>query len=77
MKRSLNDSLREEFGGVIQNPEYQDIVKNKKLDPLIIAGAFEKLLGGDRFLEAEQEDIDKARSEFENYIINTLKTRRH
>ena len=77
MKRSLNDSLREEFNGVLDHPDYREMIKNKKLDPVIIAGAFEKLLGGDRFLEAEQEDIDKARSEFENYIINTLKTRRH
>jgi hypothetical protein len=77
MKKSLNDSLREEFSGILEKPEYQELVKNKKLDQAIVAGAFEKLLSGDRFLNADVDDIDKNRSEFENYILNTLKTRQH
>jgi hypothetical protein len=77
MKKSLNDSLREEFAGVLAQPEYQELAAGKKLDDTIVQGAFEKLLSGDRFLEAGVEDVEKTRSEFENYIINTLKTRRH
>lgn len=77
MKKSLNDSLREEFTAILADPEYQQLVTAKKLDEQLIKGAFEKLLSGDRFLEAQPEDIDKTRSEFENYILNTLKTKRH
>jgi len=77
MKKSLNDSLREEFAGVLAQPEYTELAATKKLDDMIVRGAFEKLLSSDRFLEAGTEDVEKSRSEFENYIINTLKTRRH
>lgn len=77
MKKSLNDSLREEFSAILGESEYQQIIASKKLDEPLIKGAFEKLLSGDRFLEAQSEDIDKTRSEFENYILNTLKTKRH
>ena len=77
MKKSLNDSLREEFAAILAEPEYRQVISAKKLDEQLIKGAFEKLLSGDRFLEAQPEDIDKTRSEFENYILNTLKTKRH
>ena len=77
MKKSLNDSLREEFAAILADPEYRQIIAAKKLDEQLVKGAFEKLLSGDRFLEAQPEDIDKTRSEFENYILNTLKTKRH
>jgi hypothetical protein len=77
MKKTLNDSLREEFGKILQQPQFADLVRAKKLDPMIINGAFEKLLAADRFLEAQNEDIDKARGEFENFVINTLKTKKY
>jgi hypothetical protein len=77
MKKSLNDSLREEFAAILADPEYRQVISSKKLDDQLIKSAFEKLLSGDRFLEAQPEDIDKTRSEFENYILNTLKTKRH
>ena len=77
MKKSLNDSLREEFAAILADPEYRQVIASKKLDEQLVKGAFEKLLSGDRFLEAQLEDIDKTRSEFENYILNTLKTKRH
>ncbi|EOR93963.1 hypothetical protein ADIARSV_2797 [Arcticibacter svalbardensis MN12-7] len=77
MKKTLNDSLREEFGTILKQTQFANLIIAKKIDPTIISGAFEKLLSADRFLEAELEDIDKARGEFENYIINTIKTKRH
>ena len=77
MKKSLNESLREEFNAILDYPEYQDSIEAKRLDVNVIKGAFDKLLASDRFLEAQEEDIEKARSEFENYILNTLRTKRH
>jgi hypothetical protein len=77
MKKSLNDSLREEFAGILADSEYRQVIASKKLDEQLVKGAFEKLLSGDRFLEAQPDDIEKTRSEFENYILNTLKTKRH
>ena len=77
MKKSLNESLREEFNAILDYPEYQDSIEAKRLDVNVIKGAFDKLLATDRFLEAQEEDIEKARSEFENYILNTLRTKRH
>lgn len=77
MKKTLNDSLREEFGKILQEPQFAEFASAKKLDPVVISGAFEKLLAADRFLEAQPEDIDKARGEFENFVINTLKTKRY
>ena len=77
MKKSLNDSLREEFASILAEPEYSQMISDRKLDDKMIKGAFDKLLSGDRFLEAHTDNIDKTRSEFENYILNDLKTKRH
>ncbi|WP_181308772.1 hypothetical protein [Rufibacter sp. XAAS-G3-1] len=77
MKKSLNDSLREEFSNILEDEEVKQLVEKRKLEASIIKGAFEKLLAGERFLEATEQDIEKTRSEFENYILNTLKTKQH
>lgn len=77
MKKSLNDSLREEFKGILEKDENKNLTVSKKLDMTIINGAFEKLLSSDSFYGDEPEDIDRARSEFEIYIINSLKTKQH
>ena len=72
--KSLNDSLREEFGNILSEPEIQNIIEEKNLDRNLINRAFSKLLdnknGGD-----VDELVKKGRAEFETYIINTLKTK--
>lgn len=77
MNLSLNDSLRAEFKEILNTHDLKEIIEKNKLDNIIISGALEKLLSGDNFINSHEEDIEKARSEFENYIINTLKIRKN
>ncbi|WP_299755411.1 hypothetical protein [uncultured Pontibacter sp.] len=77
MKKSLNDSLREEFNKILNSTDIKEKISTQELDLAIIIGAFDKLLAGERFLEATDDDIEKTRTEFENYILNTLKTKQH
>ena len=74
--KSLNDSLREEFAEILNEEENIRFIKEKKLDEALIAKAFERLLSN-KILNDETLGIDKARSDFETYIINTLKTKSH
>jgi hypothetical protein len=74
--KSLNDNLREEFGEILEKKEIAELIVDRNLDNEIIKKAFEKLLenkyGGD-----DPTAIEKGRSEFETYIINSLKTKKH
>lgn len=74
--KSLNDSLREEFAEILKEPEMLEMVKFRNLDPTIIQRAFEKLLDN-KYSSDDNSSIDKGRADFETYIINTLKTKRH
>lgn len=77
MKRSLNENIRIEFREIMDQQEFQERIKNKKLDPEIINAALEKLLNGKSSSSRVDEEVEGTRGEFENYIINTLKTKQH
>lgn len=77
MKKSLNENIRIEFREILEDQEYQDLIKAKKLDPKIIEGALEKLLKTKAEGSNLIDEVDSTRADFENYIINTLKTRQH
>jgi hypothetical protein len=74
--KSLNDNLREEFGEILKTPEIMEMISIKKLDTDIIKRAFEKLLENKTGAD-EGSLIDKGRLEFENLIINSIKTKTH
>ena len=69
--KSLNDILREEFKEIIQNQDFVSNIFSEKLDPEIIAKAFDILLE----FKSNPNSLERAKTEFENYLINTLKTR--
>lgn len=68
--KSLNDSLRDEFMEILKSEEFQKKIYEDKLDIEILKKAFDVLL---RF-KIDSDLTDKGRGEFENYIINHLKT---
>lgn len=74
--KSLNDNLREEFSEILEKKEIADLILEKDLDANIIKKAFEKLLEN-KYSGDDPSAIEKGRSEFETYIINTLKTKKH
>jgi hypothetical protein len=67
--KSLNDSLREEFEQILQKPEITNIIVSKNLDLDVLMKAFEVLL----WYKYDSDLIDKARGEFENFLINYFK----
>jgi hypothetical protein len=69
--KTLNDSLREEFRKELNNPELLKKIELHNLDPQILERAFDVLLK----YKTNQDLIEKARSEFENYLINHLRTK--
>lgn len=71
MEKSLNDTLRDEFIGILREKEFQEKLKNEKLKEKVLREAFNVLL---KFKE-RPDSVDKARSEFENYLINYFKTK--
>jgi hypothetical protein len=68
--KSLNDSLREEFNKILKENEITERIETDKLDPMILNKAFDVLLK----FKYNPDLKDKARGEFENYLINHLKT---
>lgn len=68
--KTLNDSLREEFNEILETEEYKKIIEIKNLDINILKRAFETLLK----YKSEADAIDKSKTEFENFLINHLKT---
>lgn len=69
--KSLNDSLREEFNNVLNKDEFLEKIQSNELDRNILNKAFDVLLK----FKSDSDLSDKARGEFENYIINYLKTK--
>ena len=69
--KTLNDILREEFQEIIQNQDFGSNIFAEKLDPEIVSKAFEILLE----FKYNPNSMERAKTEFENYLINTLKTR--
>lgn len=68
--KSLNDSLREEFYKILKEDVITKRIKSDKLDPMILNKAFDVLLK----FKYDSDLKDKARGEFENFLINHLKT---
>lgn len=68
--KSLNDSLREEFNKILKEDGFPERLEKNELDPAILNKAFDVLLK----FKSNPDLKDKARSEFENYLINHLKT---
>lgn len=69
--KSLNDSLREEFIAILKEKDIATKIDYNQLDVTILKKAFEVLL---RF-KSSPDLKDKARGEFENYLINHLRTK--
>ena len=69
--KTLNDILREEFQEIIQNQDFGSNIFAEKLDSEIVSNAFEILLE----FKYNPSSLERAKTEFENYLINTLKTR--
>lgn len=69
--KSLNDSLREEFNNILNQNEFSEKIQSDKLDAGTLNKAFDVLLK----FKSDPDATDKARSEFENYLINHLKTK--
>jgi hypothetical protein len=69
--KSLNDSLREEFIAILKEKDIATKIDDNQLDVTILKKAFEVLL---RF-KSSPDLKDKARGEFENYLINHLRTK--
>ena len=67
--KSLNDSLREEFKKILKEEGFSKKAELDKLDPTILNKAFDVLLK----YKSNPDLKDKARGEFENYLINHLK----
>lgn len=68
--KSLNDSLREEFNKILKEDGFQERIETDKLDQTILNKAFDVLLK----FKSNPDLKEKARGEFENYLINYLKT---
>jgi hypothetical protein len=67
--KTLNDILREEFTGILGEDEFVEMIARNKLDAEIIKEAFDVLL------EFKHQAVpDRGKTEFENYIINTIKS---
>ena len=67
--KTLNETLKEEFNEIKNSPQFQEMIKSKNLDEELLEKAFEILL-----LKKNDENHDKSKTEFENYIINQIKT---
>jgi hypothetical protein len=68
--KSLDDSLRDEFNKILTDGDYSEKIKSDELDKTIIDKAFDVLLNH----RSTPDRIENAKTEFENYIINTIKT---
>ena len=69
--KTLNDSLREEFRNSLKNENLLKKVETQELDKEVLEKAFDILLK----FKANPDLVDKARGEFENYLINHLRTK--
>lgn len=67
--KTQNDSLREEFKEMLKEHEIISKIKAEGLDVDVLNKAFDVLLK----FKSNSDLTDKARSEFENYLINHLR----
>jgi hypothetical protein len=69
--KTLNDSLREEFKTALKKENLLEKIENQQLDKEVLEKAFDILLK----FKSSPDVLDKARGEFENYLINHLRTK--
>lgn len=69
--KTLNDSLREEFRKELNSSELSKKIEFHNLDQQVLEKAFDVLLK----FKTNPDLVDKARGEFENYLINQLRTK--
>lgn len=69
--KTLNDSLRDEFRATINSDDISQKIEFYELDIEVLQKAFDVLLK----YKSSPDLIDKARGEFENYLINHLRTK--
>jgi hypothetical protein len=67
--KTLNDSLREEFKAVLKEPEFLKKIQFHELNEEVLSKAFDVLLK----FKSNPDLAEKARGEFENYLINHFK----
>jgi hypothetical protein len=70
--KTLNDTLRDEFQKILKSSEIKKEIEIKKLEKEILDKAFEVLLKN----KSNPDRIDLARLEFENFLINYLKSKK-
>lgn len=71
--KSLNDSLREEFNTILAKEEFLEKIQIDGLDINILNKAFDVLLK----FKSDSDLTDRARGEFENYLINYFRTKNY
>ena len=69
--KTLNDSLREEFRKELNSSGLSKKIEFHNLDQQVLEKAFDVLLK----FKTNPDLVDKARGEFENYLINQLRTK--
>lgn len=69
--KTLNDSLREEFAKELSKPELLDKLNFDDLDTVVLNKAFDILLK----FKSDDDLIDKARGEFETFLINHFRNK--
>ena len=74
MAKTLNQNLRDEFFEILNEDDFSEIIKSKKLDIEIIKKSFDILLENKQG-DDEKSLIDTGRAKFELNIINTLKSK--
>lgn len=69
--KTLNDTLREEFRKELNNSKLLFKIESHDLDDQVLEKAFDVLLK----FKSNPDLKDKARGEFENYLINQLRSK--
>jgi hypothetical protein len=67
--KTLNDTLREEFNKALSDSTIQQYIRDNEINNNLLQKAFDILLS----YKNKKDEIDKARTEFENYLINSIK----
>jgi hypothetical protein len=70
--KTLNDSLRDEFNKILKEQDISSKIDFNNLDVDVLNKAFDVLLK----YKSSSDMTDKARGEFENYLINYLRTKK-
>jgi hypothetical protein len=73
--KTLNDTLRDEFKTELNSSSLLKKIQFHNLDKNVMDKAFEVLLKFKSTSEADNHLIDKGRSEFENFLINYIRTK--